>query len=87
MLEVRRKMDGTPNSRSPSRRFEVEDEIKPRLRTFKQVVDAARSPKKLHEALEKRRGGHDRMKRYRVQEACDEEGKTFVSIEVLPHFL
>ena len=59
----------------------------PRVRTFQEAVKAATSPKKLHEALDKRRGSNARMSRYRVQNDLDEDGKRFISIEVLPHFL
>lgn len=54
------------------------------------VVKAATSPARLHTALDranKRRDSSQRMSRYRVQNDCDEDGKKFISIDVLPHFL
>ena len=48
----------------------------------------ALSPKVLHERIEvlNRRSSNAQTDRFRVQNA-DEDGKQFISIEVLPHFL
>ena len=57
--------------------------------TFHDVVQAAKSPKVLHEALERQRNTeHSQIaRRFRVQNDCDEAGKRFIAIEVLPRFL
>ena len=56
-------------------------------RSFHNAVTAATSPKVLHAALSKRRKSNTETERYRVDPNCDEDGKSFISIEVLPHFL
>ena len=60
--------------------------LKP-MRSLEHVVTAATDPKVLHRRLNERRGSSDvRMQRYRTND-CDEDGKKFMSIEVMPHFL
>ena len=55
--------------------------------SFHEALKAATSPKVLHERLERRRRSNAHTSRFRVDNDCDEDGKSFISIEVLPHFL
>ena len=55
--------------------------------TLHEVVKAATSPTVLHKRLETRRSSNMHTSRFRVENDCDEDGKSFISIEVLPHFL
>ena len=55
--------------------------------TFHEAVKAATSPTVLHKRLETRRSSNTQTSRFRVENDCDEDGKSFISIEVLPHFL
>ena len=61
-----------------------------KVSSFQEAVDVATSVQVLHSRLEERpsrRKSQADTSRYRVNTDCDEQGKSFITIEVLPHFL
>ena len=87
MLEVRKAAAGTDPRRESMPHSVDSEESVGSMTTFREVIKAAISPKVLHSALEKRANNSAETSRYRVQNDCDEAGKRFISIEVLPRFL